>query len=183
MGTPSSTMKTPKFFATFGILCIAGSINAQTGYPSPTSEPTPGTTPPGERPILIKPQQGPNPYCYNPKKCGRKFGKKGGICINMREASLVGIGKLIHKRKEAKGACGDGVYAKEDCCRFSRIGVHRHRHARPGMMEFAERACMEIPIRANKVFVKGTVYAISKVGNYWSHSVNLNWQLICKLII
>merc|ERR1711862_53442 len=177
MGTPSNIMKTLKFLAVFGILFIAGNINAQ------TSEPTP--TPPGERPILIKttPNPRPNPYCYNPLKCERKFGKKGGICINMREASLVGIGKLIHKRKEAKGACGDGVYAKEDCCRFSRIGVHRHRHARPGMMEFAERACMEIPIRANKVFVKGTVYAISKVGNYWSHSVNLNWQLICKLII
>merc|ERR1711872_470066 len=109
MGTPSSTMKTPKFFAAFGILCIAGSINAQ------TSEPT--STPPGERPILIKTERGPNPYCYNPPKCEKKFGKKGGICINMREASLVGIGKLIHKNKERKGACGDTYPAKEDCCR------------------------------------------------------------------
>merc|ERR1711862_271504 len=111
MGTPTNIMKTLKFLAVFGILFIAGNINAQ------TSEPTP--TPPGERPILIKttPNPGPNPYCYNPLKCERKFGKKGGICINMREASLVGIGKLIYKRKEAKGACGDTVYAKEDCCR------------------------------------------------------------------
>merc|ERR1712002_991143 len=109
MGTPSNIMKTLKFFAAFGILCIAGSINAQ------TSEPTP--TPPGERPILIKPERGPNPYCYNPPKCENKFGKKGGICINMREASLVGIGKLIHKHKEAKGACGDKGDAKKDCCR------------------------------------------------------------------
>merc|ERR1711862_831290 len=174
MGTPSSTMKTPKFFATFGILCIACSINAQTGYPSPTSETTPGTTPPGERPILIKPQQGPNPYCYNPNKCGKKFGKKGGICINMKDASLVGIGKLIHKKKEAKGACGDTYYAKEDCCR-----CFKNRCTQTQACKDINGICRkgEWGGDDNKQgLCEGAVYAISNIIKHWSQSVNLNWQ-------
>merc|ERR1711872_531099 len=116
MGTPSSIMKIPKFFTYFGILCIVGSINAQSYYPSPSSEPettslgtygpdgpytsseaepgeTPVTIPPGERPVEIPTTE--KNFCYTPRKCGKKFGKN----------------------KEAKGnPCGEWDQGK-DCCR------------------------------------------------------------------
>merc|ERR1712058_2494 len=125
MGTPSnSIMKTLKFFTAFGILCIVGTINAQwsTYEPEPTSEP-PGwgyeTTShhgEGERPIEINPIE--NNFCYTKRECRNGFrGKKGGVCINMREVSMKEIGKLVHKNKEAKGnLCGEWDQGK-DCCR------------------------------------------------------------------
>merc|ERR1711942_279568 len=120
--TPSnSIMKTLKFFTAFGILCTVGTINAQysgySGYQGPTTEPEPETTPHhGEQPIEINPIE--NPFCYSSPECRKEFdGRKGGVCINMREVSMKEIGKLVHKNKEAKGnLCGEWDQGK-DCCR------------------------------------------------------------------
>merc|ERR1712098_637446 len=121
MGTPSnSIMKTLKFFTAFGILCIVGTINAQTYSWSTwsTPEPEPESTPyhGGERPIEINAIE--NNFCYTKRECRNGFrGKKGGVCVNMREVSMKEIGKLVHKNHEAKGdLCGPGDEGY-DCCR------------------------------------------------------------------
>merc|ERR1719481_358841 len=93
-------MKIPKFFTAFGILCIVGSINAQTtyGYGTPESEPettpepgetpvpipesTAEPTPTGEEPVTIPESDEP---CYTPDDCLRYFGgKKRNLCKHER---------------------------------------------------------------------------------------------------
>merc|ERR1712215_89771 len=113
MGTPSRTMKIPKFFTAFSILCIVGSINTQYstygyGGPETTSEPTPG-----EEPVPIPESDEP---CYTPDACLKYFGGKKGICVNMKELDITTIGDY-YKRNEpgVLGPCKGGY--QSDCCR------------------------------------------------------------------
>merc|ERR1712215_179244 len=132
MGTPSRTMKIPKFFTAFGILCIVGSINAQYstygyGEPETTTEPTP----PGEEPVPIPESDEP---CYTPDDCLRYFGGKKGICVNMKELDITTIGDY-YKRKEpgVLGPC-KGSY-QSDCCRClkNKCKQSRHCHKKGGL--------------------------------------------------
>merc|ERR1712236_189470 len=113
MGTPSRTMKIPKLFTAFGILCIVGSINAQYstygyGEPEPTTEPTPG-----EEPVQIPESDEP---CYTPDDCLRYFGGKKGICVNMKELDITTIGDYYNRKEPGVlGPC-KGSY-QSDCCR------------------------------------------------------------------
>merc|ERR1712002_151972 len=157
MGTPSRTMKIPKFFTAFGILCIVGSINAQTTYgygtpesepettpepgetpvpiPESTPEPEPETTaeptPPGEEPVTIPESDEP---CYTPDDCLRYFGGKKGICVNMKELDITTIGRYYNRKEPGVlGPC-KGSY-QSDCCRClkNKCKQSRHCHKKGGL--------------------------------------------------
>merc|ERR1712236_124110 len=129
MGTPSRTMKIPKFFTAFGILCIVGSIKAQYstygyGEPETTSEPTPG-----EEPIPESDEP-----CYTPDDCLRYFGGKKGICVNMKELDITTIGDYYNRKEPGVlGPC-KGSY-QSDCCRClkNKCKQSRHCHKKGGL--------------------------------------------------
>merc|ERR1711872_850215 len=137
MGTPSRIMKIPKFFTAFGILCIVGSINAQSYGPTttepPGEEPVPippsyGTYGPPETIVTIPPSDEP---CHTPDACLRHFGGKKGICVNMKELDITTIGRYYNRKEPGVlGPC-KGSY-QSDCCRCLKNKCKQSRHCHKG---------------------------------------------------